>query len=860
MHIASILDKNSEKQQKPQKDRKAGVPRSFKWELGIAVLLIASSIIWGIWPLLGAANNTYPYTTDGLGHLTRIVYMADNIMEGNWVSWFPYWYNGSTVTQYYPPLSFILFASVQVLTHNIMLTFKIMIFLSQLIGALGVWYFCYRFIGPRTGVLGGVLYAVQPFLLRSDINAGEIAQIPIFALTPWFLYFTFLLFEEKTRLRCLLVCICGALLIVSQSMHAFLISILVGIIMLVMLLMRYINLRECIGWILAVGLGAGLLSFWIVPGTTHLENAGIPYLLPEASLLYAAKTSFFSMAERNGSGFYIGISMLLLACSSLIFYRKSKLVLPLLMAMLLGICLSFGEAFPLYKYIPMHQSFIPRRFLSFSVLASTILDVYILNELLLRAGLGYIHKIIYIILSGAIIVLLAIDINPRSMVTYSDQFTEYRQDLKSLSNSRNAFEQGRFSWLYVDASHIAYFPMIKELNMTDGWSIEGTPHNRAIWQHNIAVAANCNDYVIRNLLFWNTRSAFIDNRRKKLIEGLQENGFRFIKADDKKSILFNPAPSSYFLRQERDALVIGKAAINFEMYFPWMLRGYSSCLEDYSREYLAGFKLIYLIEPRIKNFTKYQKIVEDLAKAGKVVIVSMGREETWPLLDVIPYWEKVERDSRLKTCEDAMITGEAWLKADPAGQVPAPGGMDGIWAVMEGTDREVPAIGYKEINGHRVYFVGLALGQQLYSANGEQIRAMLEQLMDLAQPNKSIVPHPFPVLEDEWRHDGFSFSYDTKEPAPVLISVTYTPRWKAWVDGKPIQVQNMDNLINIELPEGKHQVTFHYGMTWVGKLGIALSLLSLLLVVLFYFYFDYLDIVADNLSKKLRHYISVAGK
>ncbi|WP_061213518.1 6-pyruvoyl-tetrahydropterin synthase-related protein [Syntrophomonas wolfei] len=860
MHFDSILDKNSEKQQKPQNDQKAGIPRSFKWELGIAVLLFAAAIIWGIWPLLGAANNTYPYTTDGLGHLTRIVYLADNIMEGKWVSWFPFWYNGSTVTQYYPPLSFILFSLVQVFTHNIMLTFKIMIFLSQLIGALGVWYFCYRFIGPRIGVFGGILYAVQPFLLRSGLNGGEIAQIPIFALTPWFLYFTFLLFEEKTRLRWLLVSICGALLIVSQSMHAFLISILIGIIMLVMLLERHIILRECICWILAVGLGAGLLSFWIVPGTTHLENASIPYLLPEASSVFAAMTSFFSVAARNGSGFYIGSSMLLLACISLIFWRKSKLVLPLLIAMLLGISLSFGEAFPLYKYIPLHQSFIPRRFLSFSVLAAAILDVYVLNELLLRARPGYIREITYIILSGAIIVLLAIDINPRAMETHSDQFIEYRQELKLLSISNNAFEQGRFSWLYSDASHIAYFPMIKGLNMTDGWSIEGTPHNRALWQHNTAIAANCNDYIIRNLLFWNTRSAFIDNRWKKLIEGLQDKGFRLIKEDDKKSILFNPTPSSYFLRQERDALVIGQAAINFEMYFPWMLRGYSSCLEDYPREYLSGFKLIYLIEPEVKDFTSFQRMVEELAEADKVVIVSMGRGETWPLLDVIPYWETIESDYRLKTCENAGITGEAWLEADPTGQVPALGNLDETWAVMQGEDREVPAIGYKEVNGHRVYFVGLALGQQLNSADGEQIRMMLEQLMDLAHPNKSIVPHPFPVLEDEWRHDGFSFSYDSREPRPVLVSVTYTPRWKAWLDGKALPVQNMDNLIYIQLPAGKHQVSFHYGMSWVGKLGIVLSLLFLLLVALFYYYFDYFDLFFNHLQRKVRHYISLIGE
>jgi len=853
-----ILSKSNQSQ-KPQREGKTCNPRSFRWELGIAVFFFASAVIWGTWPILGTANQSYPYTTDGLGHLTRIVYLADNIIKGKWVSWFPFWYNGSTVTQYYPPLSFIWFALVQVLTHNIMLTFKIMIFFSQLIGALGVWFFCYRFIGPRIGVVGGILYAVQPFLLRSELNGGEIAQFPIFALTPWFLYFTFMLFKEKNPLRWLLVCVCGSLLIASQSMHAFLISILIGIIMLVMLLRRQNIFRECISWVLALGLGAGLLSFWVVPGVTHLENASIPYLLPEASSIYAAVASFFSLTARNGSGYYIGISMLILAFSSIIFWRKSKLVLPLLVAMLVGICLSFGEAFPLYKYIPMHQSLIPRRFLSFCVLAAAILDVYVLNELLSRAKSSFIRRTIYIMSSGIIILILVIDINPRAMVSYTDQFAEYRQELELVSVSKNAFEQGRFSWLYPYSSQVAYFPMNKGLNMTDGWSIEGTPHNRAIWQHNIAIAANCNDYIVRNLLFWNTRSAIIDNRWEKLIEGLQERGFRVVKEDNKKTILFNPTPSSYFLRQERDALVIGKTAINLEMNFPWMVRGYSPCLQDYSPGYLARFKLIYLAEPEVQDFDKFQNVVANLAGAGKMVIIEMGRAEVWPVCNTYPYWEKILSGSRLIPTDDSPIKKEIALDADPNGQAAAIGNLDEVWMEVQAGEKRIPALGYKNINGKPVYFVGMALGQQLTSGHGNEIKDLLEQLMDRAEPFKNIVPTAFPIEESNWGHDGFTFRYSAEKDTPVQVSVTYTPRWQATIGGRPLAVHNLENLILIDLPAGKHTVSFHYGMTWVGWLGIGLSVLSLLLVLFIYCKFNYIDKFFNNLQSRIKKTIESIG-
>ncbi|MDD3268859.1 MAG: hypothetical protein PHX14_06010 [Syntrophomonadaceae bacterium] len=48
--------------------------------------------------------------------------------------------------------------------------------------------------------------------------------------------------------------------------------------------------------------------------------------------------------------------------------------------------------------------------------------------------------------------------------------------------------------------------------------------------------------------------------------------------------------------------------------------------------------------------------------------------------------------------------------------------------------------------------------------------------------------------------------------------VTYTPRWKATIDGKPWLVYNTKNLILLKLPAGQHQVKIKYGMSWVGGL------------------------------------------
>ncbi|MFZ2537330.1 MAG: hypothetical protein WAX04_00295, partial [Oscillospiraceae bacterium] len=173
--------------------------------------------------------------------------------------------------------------------------------------------------------------------------------------------------------------------------------------------------------------------------------------------------------------------------------------------------------------------------------------------------------------------------------------------------------------------------------------------------------------------------------------------------------------------------------------------------------------------------------------------------------------------------------------------------------------RKIPAIGYKEVKGHKVYFIGLALGQQLNSSQGKEIKKILEQVMDLAHPNKRIVPTPFPVSKEEWYHDGFRFSYDSQQTVPIQISVTYAPRWKAWIDGKPLVVENMEKLIFIELPAGKHQVTFRYEMTWVGWLGIGLTCLSLLIILTVYRYFAVLEKGFADIKKWMKKTVTMLG-
>ncbi len=836
-------------------------------ELVIAVIALATVLCYALWPLLVAPNTFYPVTVDGMGHLTKIKYIADCFKDLHWPSWFPYWYNGSTVMQYYPPLAYLVLVPIQMAFDNVFITFKLFAFITQFIGALGVWIICRRYVGPLVGIWGGILYALQPFLIRLILIHGVIAQGPIIALTPWFLYYSLLFMEKRTAGRWLVISLISSLLILSHAMHAFLVVLGVGFVFATMLIQGRTKIIDVLKWIVAVALGAGLVSFWWLPGVTRLETHGIPYLLPEAAANWTASWEWFNPAHST-LGLYFSGSLLLFSSLAIMFIRYPKSIgeykynqnlVPFYCGFILSVILSFGNHMPFFKFIPFSNNLVPGRILTFSAVLGAILCTIILHSIMKNwnSGLSLVLSIILVLISN--LVLLA-DINPRFVPTLISQNLDMQDVFSMLPLQENSHDNGRIYWKYEVGSASNYFSMISHVSMISGWNPEGSPHYHSLIQHNIAIPLGNNDYVARDLLNWNTRYALVANNYEDLQKNLEKYGFKPVYKDAVKTVMYNDAPPSYFSVQQRDALVIGKAAKTLEMNYPWLVGGYSTFLEDYPVQYLNRFKLVYLIEPEFRNYEHFQSIIEKLAVADKVVIVSMGRDKTFPLFDIVPYWEKLETQYQLKTISEGPLQGEATLEADPGGQAPALGNTDMLWAALDGKGRTIPAIGYRKVKGHRVYFIGLSLGQQINSSHGAEIRRILEQLMDLAKPNKNIVPKSFPVIKDEWEHDGFSFSYQSQQAEHIQISVTYTPRWQARIDGKRLLVQNMENLIYIELPAGKHKVSFHYGMTWVGWLGIGLSLLSLLLVAAIYHYFDFWETVFVAIRNKVEQFIMAIGK
>lgn len=874
----------------PHLDQKPNHPdnpnRGNVWlEFFLCIIIVAGTLTAALWPLLAASNATFPYTGDGLGHLTKVKYMADCLKHLEWPAWFPVWYSGSTTFQYYPPLSFFLLVPVQILFNNILITFKFWVFASCFIGALGVWYIGYHWLGRWFGIVGAVLYAIQPFLLRSMLMQGVIAQGPIIALSPFLLLATLLFFEKQTAWRWISITVLIGALILSHAMHAFIICLAMLYLVILLLIMRKIDFKDFFLWGWAIVVGAGLVAFWWLPGVTHLEMAGLPFTYGTGvqETVYTAGLDWFNPAIRKTAlVYYFSPSILIFALLTVLFLNKRKstpadhlgsdsrerklstndLILCLLFALLGTMALAFGHKIPGYNYIPMSQFFFPGRILTFSSLLATLLCTILISQIIKKGNTSF-KKVIAYALVTVIIVIIMLDENPRYAEMQTLSYKNVTSAFEKLPSKHHPFEQGRFGAVCPMGTESTYFPIIYGWNTTIGWNLEGSIHTYTLLRDNVALVCDHSDYTIKNLLHWNTRAVVIGHQYPDLRSKIEHYGFKEIARGVGNSLYYSQAPSNYFMRSNWDAIVIGRSAPGLEINYPWMVEGHSDYLEDYPSAYLDIFKLVYLVDPQIRDYNKFQEMIQQLSSHGHLVVIEMGRLETRPLLDVYPYLISVEPGSKLITTPKSPFQQQLLLPPNFFSQVAVMGNLDGVLMEMEGSGQKAPAIGYKNIGGHKVYFVGMALSQQLESAikweEGIEARSsidretsnLLEQLMNLAHLNKSIVPVSFPVQNAKWRHDGVSFGYDSKQSCPIQVSVTYTPRWRATIDGKPWPVYNTENLILLKLPAGQHQVNIKYGLSWVGWVGIAVSAISLLIMLLCAFQLDRFIRWCRNLGRSL---------
>ena len=864
----------------------------------LLAILVAGGVILAVFSnLLFLEESFYNETADGMGHLTKVVYLAEHWKNLEFPSWCPFWYNGSTMTQYYAPLGYWMMAIAQIFTGDVMLTMKIYCFVSLFFGSIGVWAISRRFIGNWVGLISIVMYGLQPYLTITLLDIGALAQGVIFLFTPWLLYSVFSFFCHHNRKDFVLIFAFTGLLILSHAMHAFMICLAIAIVALPYVISQKIPWISYVLTGLAMGVGALACSFWWFVGVTPFENPSLPYLLEESTVFNIATLLWFTSLEQM-INFRFAISATTTLIIAFIVYKISfwqkwtfssqQLVVSFsLYLSLYTILFSFGQNLSILKYFPLISSMVPGRILSMTSVTVAVAGAFLVK----RMAANHIKKpvggvVIYRFALVLVIGFILWDMNPFKQ-TYSVQDYDalYQSIIPTENLEEKPFEKGRYAWLLSVNCSEAYFPVVAyNYNIAEGWNLEGSQHNRTLIRKNVAHVCEAEEYVVKNILFWNVKYISIHRGLDKFSEVISNYGFEKVmrksNLEYSLDIFMNPSASSYFLIDPRDVLVVGPGASGLALEFPFMVQEFETDITKFDLNELLKYRVIYIAEPELNGTSKilaFEKRVEALVNQGVYVIVELSRIQRLPVFDVTckEYQEKHGVVlSGAVSCSRELPFGSEATERDVTFF-----GLDGLdkgyFSLYSSPEHKMgDVVGEKKVGKGSVIMIGSRLTQYLQSPTvfvygydterqfyiAEPMKKLLLDILEKEGFQHSFVPESFLVDSADWDYQGVVFSYNAPKPEEVTVSVTYTPRWKAWVDGEKWTVRSRENLIVLDLPAGEHEVELHYVMTVFGYIGYGLSFLGVVILFFIVRKYSYVVRFTRYIGKRLVRFFQFPSK
>ncbi|MDD3168827.1 MAG: 6-pyruvoyl-tetrahydropterin synthase-related protein [Eubacteriales bacterium] len=864
--------------------------KQFGIELILALILTGLACAAGFSNILFASNDLYPAATDFLGHMAKLRYITHCIQDGILPSWFPYWYCGAAVTQYYPPLSYYLMVPIYAITNNVMLTFKIGCLSAIYIGGIGVWFLSRKFIGRWCGLFGSVVFCLQPYVLLTLLDQGQVAQGPIIALTPWYLIGLLSFCRKPTARRFLICTVICLLMILSHPNSIFMYSLCIMGVLTVFLLIRKIEFLTYLYISLSIIFAGILTAFWSVVGVTGLENPTIPVLLGEAVTAFTATIDWF-VNPKNFFYFSLSTSIGSVLAILLYTYRRSKKlagkgekinVLFAAMLTVISAFFSFGLQIPFFEYLPMAESFVAGRILNLTGVTAAILCSYLLYGI---HALGYGKKVQIRIFASFVCLVIVIsvlfDMNPFRTEYRVRSDEDYRNLFSVIDSSGTNFEKGRYTFLGPFDCSQNYYPLEYDFNMSEGYNIEGTTQNQAIWSAVVANSSGTYDYIAKNLAFWNVRYIFIFPSYDNVSTELNKR-YDFRMADSKSGSRFyvSEDPSSYFLTDNRNALLFGAGSPGLAMEFPYLIHDQRDAIFDYSIEELQKYRLIYLCEPEVNTLAEKESIeamVTELIGRGVTIVIEPTNTKGYQLFDVAVSEVFLEESPTIQKQNGSKIISEAddIIVDESMKYGRAMFGLDKVYykLIQNGGRLENDIIGVKKVGNGEVIFIGKHLSQYLkavYVRNwgvperepgfpecSDEVKALFTDIFKTYGVNTNFWPEPFPVTRADWNYKGVNFQYSSHEAQEMTLSVTYTPRWKATLDGKTIEVGQKENLIALDLPAGDHEVKLVYGLTIYGIIGYIISLVGLFFFVLFIKYYGIITYRFRLISKKINKFLQL---
>lgn len=282
-------------------------------------------LLFCLYQMSSLFNSYWPSSHDGIFHLVRIreyIYQikSDGIFPVRWVSRLDNGY-GLPLFNYIYPLPYFLGFLFSLFTHNEIILYKIVVFLSYFLGVFG-FYFCFRKKNRFLALTTAILYGCTPYFFLNLFVRGALGEALAMGLLPWVYYF----FSNK---KYLLSSVSLAFLLTAHNFVGF---IFLAFIIVYLIWSGKFNRHT----FLSLLLGLGLSAFFVIPmileknliisgATNNFTFNYQEHFLYWKQLIYSKWDYWYSLpGPKDGLSFQLGFANLLILIITPFAFLKSK--------------------------------------------------------------------------------------------------------------------------------------------------------------------------------------------------------------------------------------------------------------------------------------------------------------------------------------------------------------------------------------------------------------------------------------------------------------------------------------------------------------------------------------------------------
>ncbi|MCL4441259.1 MAG: 6-pyruvoyl-tetrahydropterin synthase-related protein [Firmicutes bacterium] len=788
--------------------------------------------------LLPPAEKHYPWGSDTWGHLFKAEYLYHEISKGNYYPLFTeYWYNGHQPFRYWAPLPYYVLFLLRALCGDIFTAGNYYVIFCALLGGLS-WLLLARRMGLWPATMAGVLWVLWLDNVRVAFSEGNLPRVLATALLPLiFAVFLDVLEKRKYLFGIISAVILIHLVVICHAMIAAVYCLCLAQFSFLLWVFRGCGLKDCVRGVLVLAGGVVTAGWWLLPSMT----GGITELDVESvknALQFVSASISFNPVYRFTSRetFYWGISIILALTATCITFRSKPPWAKSLALCGIGlVIITFPVMRPLYITLPLSHLLWPLRFSSFAALA--ILGSCLSFNLPERRQRLIKSSYVVGMLVAFLFVALLLDsiVSVRLLAHTGSKSFNLIQSVEVLKKAPG-WRVATIDLSRLGSAPSFVFSEMAGLEQVFGWAWQGAVTSNSIMLLNTGLEMQYYPFLFRSCNYLGATELLV---KDDVIEDPEAFKGAAAQAGYKRESVFSGlsiwhgVDYPYIIEKQYKCLVVGKYAGIVALQFPGVEMATSRYIDDYPLEYYKKYPVVIFTGAEYRSKAKAEEIVANYAASGGRAYIEMAGMPQSVLAKQPEFLgvhgEPVTLEGQLAVFgKGRNILLQPFSSAIPLWKAYVPLVLDGVELEFKYYGNQAPIFGYKLVNGNKVWFFGGNIIYHSFLSGDPQALNLLRDILGLRTDYTA--GKVIPLTHYHANERGYEMGYRSDRDFEAVVPVAAMDGIKVEVDGKSVPPAKFENLLQVNLPAGNHEITICIEKTPIYLWGAVLSSVSVVLI------------------------------